>query len=453
VARLVAAQQFGDVVEQRRMSQRPANSKGGSRNTPTPTPEPTPNPEPFANRVAFDTLRFSGDDPEPVDADPVSALVDGRVPVPVLRQWSDALAAAGLFVEALQVHPGAERADVVRRAELAVLAEDHHAALTLLAELAAASTARTLQNPAGLPAGIRSRSQPLEAGSPWLELLTACARVQAGQHDLLPAVMTAAQRVQPSAGVSWVVALAAVAVGDLAQAAPAAVAARAGGCRDLRILAVSAADRAVDGDDWAAIELLRGAQRVALPDEDPAGLAVTLLDNAGFRDEAQRLSARAATDTSLSAPARAAWKAAARGVGAGHKQMFRRSMAAVGGIGTRRRENGENRRRAAASTDLTCRCYGSTGWIGENRVFYVARHLNQVLPAPVAGLQARLVRCRATKQTFLDFPERQFTLPVVSEVSPDGRAVRVDQFADPAADPEARPTPGMGVSLGMALPA
>jgi hypothetical protein len=71
----------------------------------------------------------------------------------------------------------------------------------------------------------------------------------------------------------------------------------------------------------------------------------------------------------------------------------------------------------------------------------------------VAGLPARLVRCRATKLTFLDFPERRITLPVVSEVTADVRTLQVDPFADPDADPEARPTPGMGVSLGMILPA
>jgi len=403
------------------MSQRPARSKGGSRNEPPAVPTPGPVPEP--------------------DPGPAVITKDGRIPVPVLRRWSDALAAAGLYPEALQVHPGVERSDVVRRAELAVLAGDSHAALTLLAELDTARTARTAH-----PA------RP-DTTSPWLELLTRCAEVLKGDHARLPEVIATARRVHPSAGVSWVLALAAIAAGDLAQAAPAAVAARAGGCRDLRILAVSAADRAVDGDDWAAIELLRSAQKVALVDEDPAGLAVDLLVSAGYRAAAQRLAARAATDTSLPTPARAAWRAAARRVGAGRKQVLRRATAAISSIGVRRRENAEDRQRAAAESDLTCRCYGSTGWIGEHRLTYVNRHLNQVLPAPVAALPARLLRCRATSQTFLDFPERQFTLPVVSEVAVDLPPAPVDPFADPNGDPEARPTPGMGVSLGMALPA
>jgi hypothetical protein len=428
------------------MSQRPAPDNGGSRNDPTPSSEPKPNLEPYATLASFDKLLSSGDR-DPATDDPLGSVVDGRIPVPVLRQWSDALAAAGMFSEALQAHPALERADVVRRAELAVLAGDHRVALSLLAELHDARTARTVQlNPGGL-----ARRVERESGNPWLELLTGCARVQAGEPGLLPEVVATARRVQTSAAVAWVVALAAVAAGDLDQASPAAVAARAGGCRDLRILAVSAADRAADGDDWAAIELIRGAQKVALPDEDPAGLAVDLLDRAGRREAAQRLSARAATDVSLPPAARAAWRDAASRVGAGHKQLWRRSMTAAGSIVTRRREQAEERRLEASLADLTCRCYGSTGWIGEGRQFYVSRHLEEVLPAPVAGLAARLVRCRATRQTFLDFAERQLTLPVVSDLSTDLRTLPVDPFADPDADPEARPTPGMGVSLGMAL--
>ena len=427
------------------MSQRPASDDGGSRNDPTPSPEPTPNLEPSDTFASFDELLSAGD-PVPGPNDP---LVDGRVPIPVLRQWSDALAAAGMFPEALQAHPAVERVDVVRRAELAVLAGDHLSALSLLAELRDARTARTAQvNHNG-----QARTAAAEAGSPWLDLLTNCARVLAGEPGLLPDVLANARRMQTSAGVAWVVALAAVAAGDLAQAAPAAVTARAGGCRDLRILAISAAERAKDGDDWAAIEMIRGAQRIALPDENPAGLVVDLLDRSGSRDVAQRLSARAATDASLPPASRASWQAASRRVGAGRKQLWRRSMTAAGSMATRHKEHAEERRVEAAQSDLTCRCYGSTGWIGEGRLFYVSRHLDQVLPAPVAGLPARLVRCRATKLTFLDFTGRQLTLPVVSDVSADVRTVRVDLFTDPDADPEARPTPGMGVSLGMVLPA
>ena len=63
---------------------------------------------------------------------------------------------------------------------------------------------------------------------------------------------------------------------------------------------------------------------------------------------------------------------------------------------------------------------------------------------------ARLVRCRATKLAFLDFPGRELTLPVAAEQT---RTLRVDPYQEPDADPEGRPTPGMGLSLGIALPA
>lgn len=377
------------------------------------------------------------------------AIPAGAVPLAVLRQWSDALAAAGLFGEALHVHPSAERADVVRRAELAVLAEDPHTALSLLAELADARTPRTAPVSApGLP-DAKVEGRP----SPWLDLLSCAARVLAGQHAVLPDVVRAAAAVQPSPGVSWVLALAAIAAGDLPEAAPAAVRARAGGCRDLRILAICAADRSIDGDDWAAIELVRGAQRVALPDEDPAGLVVDLLDRAGAREDAQRVAARAAADTSLPPPARSAWSAAARRVGAGRKQLLRRSMAAVADLAARRRDGSPEQWAVGSGAGLVCRCYGSTGWIGDSRLLYVDRHLDQVLPAPVAGMDARLLRCRATNLTFLDLPGRQLTLPVVSAPGPAVRGAVAGPFADPDADPGASPTPGMGVSLGMALPA
>jgi len=408
------------------MNQRPAPENGGSRNDPTPSTEPTPNlespatPAPFDELLSFDKLLSSGD-PDPAAENPVTVLVDGRIPVAVLRQWSDSLAAAGMFTEALQAHPAMERADVVRRAELAVLAEDHRTALSLLVELRDARTARTVQVDPDGHGGLAEA----ESGTAWLDLLTYCARVLAGEPGLLPDVLAAARRIQTSAAVAWVVALAALAAGDLNQAGAAAVTARAGGCRDLRILAISAADRAADGDDWAAIELIRGGQRIALPDEDPAGLVVDLLERAGLRDVAQQLSARAATDASLPAAARAAWQAASRRVGAGRKQIWRRSMSAAGSLSTRRREQAEQRRQEESLANLTCRCYGSTGWIGDSRMVYVSRHLHQVLPVPVAGLSARLVRCRATKLTFLDFPERRLTVPVVSDVGP---AVRSPQL-------------------------
>lgn len=410
------------------MEQRPLPGSGGS---------PTPNLELPATCELPATREPPGQ--------PGSALVDGQIPTPVLRQWSDALAAAGMFSDALQAHPAVERADIVRRAELAILAQDHLTALALLAELRDARTPRTTHAKAEGAAG----RDEAEYSSPWVDLLTHCARVLAGERELLPDVLVAARGVQTSAAVAWVVALAAVAADDLGEAALAALTARAGGCRDLRILAICAADRAADGDDWAAIEMIRGAQKVALPDENPALFVVRLLERAGLRDAAQRLSARAATDVSLPSSARAAWRDAARQVGAGRKQIWRRAMTAAGSILTRRREEAEERRHQESLRDLTCRCYGSTGWIGESRMFYVSRHLNQVLPAPVAGLSARLMRCPATKLTFLDFPERQLTLPVVSDVNAEVQIVPAGELADP----EARPTSGMGVSLGLGLPA
>jgi hypothetical protein len=378
------------------------------------------------------------------------ALVEGRVPVPVLRQWSDGLAAAGLFDEALRVQPAVERADVVRLAELAILAEDPHVALDLLAELREAQTPRTSAiNPAAMPG--RAKNGEPAGTSPWLDLLDAVARVLTGPTALLSDVLECTRWVQPSGAVSWMVTLASIAAGDLEEAARAAAKARAGGCRDMRILAVAAAERAVNGEDWPAIELIRVSQRVALPDEDPADLVVQLLDRTGHRSDAQRLAARAATDTSLPAPARAAWKAAARRVGAGRKELLRRSMAAAGSIGTRHRESAEQRRAEQSLSSLVCRCYGSGGWIGESRVYYVSRHLDQVLQTPVVGLDARLLRCRATNITFLDFAGRQLTLPVLTEVTPTARTPPPDPFSDPEADPETRPTPGMGVSLSLAL--
>jgi hypothetical protein len=423
------------------MSQRPV-AAGGSQPEPdrNTQPDSNPGPDPIeatenldatedVDSVAADLSAFlhpPGERVVDLEARPdpdedERALAEGRVPVPVLRRWSDALAAAGLYREALQVHPAVERSDRVRRAELAVLAEDPHVALELLAEM---------------------------ADRPWLDLLTAVARVLAGSGGLAD-VLECSGRVRPSAAVAWMVALAAISAGDLEEAARAAGQARAGGCRDLRIVAVAAADRAVRGEEWPAIELVRGAQRVALPDEDPAELVVEILDRTGHRAPAQRLAARAASDTSLPAPARAAWKAAARSVGAGRKQLLRRSMAAAGSFGTRHRESADRRAMEQSLAGLVCRCYGSTGWIGPERLPYVSRHLDLVLPAPVAGLDARLLRCRATNLTFLDLGERQLTLPVVTRTS--ARVLPVDPFADPDADPESRPTTGMGVSLGLAL--
>ena len=238
---------------------------------------------------------------------------------------------------------------------------------------------------------------------------------------------------------------------DLHQASIAAEGARAGGCRDLRMLAIQAAARASSGDDPTALLLVARALQSALPDEDPTGYVVELLVQAGFRDDAQRLAAAGAADGSQSAGARAAWKASARQVGASRKVALRRSLTSPGIVTGGLRERQRRRHRDQAMRDLTCRCYGSTGWIGESRMYYVSRHLSEVLPAPVAGLNARLLRCRAVNLTFLDFTERQLTLPVVSEVVPEAAGTGEPGFpAD--VDPEVLPTPGMGVSLGVVLP-
>ena len=101
-----------------------------------------------------------------------------------------------MLTEALQANPAVERADVVRRAELAVLAEDVGAALSLLAT------------------GTRRPRGPLEtepeSGGAWLDLLTYCARVLAEEAGLLPDVLAAARRLHTSPGVAWMVALAAL---------------------------------------------------------------------------------------------------------------------------------------------------------------------------------------------------------------------------------------------------
>jgi hypothetical protein len=377
-----------------------------------------------------------------------------EVPWPVLRQWSDALAAAGLFAEALRIYPAAERADVVRRAELAVLAGDHKLALKLLAELKAATSARTARTakPVRRGGGRPGKPEPARPVSPWLELLNRTALLLAGDYKALPTVVEAARRVQHSAGAAWVVALAAAAAGDLKRAATAAEQARAGGCRDLRMLAVLAADRAAEGADRAAFALVAEAQLTALPDEDPIGYVVDLLDRAGFRHAAQRLAAVGAGDPSQSVQLRASWKASARKIGAGRKQVLRRSLTTAGSLGERHRERQERRLQGVGLRDLTCRCYGSAGWIGPDRTYYVDHHLSEVLPAPVAGLQARLLCCRATGLTFLDLSERELTLPVVSELARDQQQQpAAGEPQRPESDPEAQPTPSLGVSLGNVL--
>jgi hypothetical protein len=61
---------------------------------------------------------------------------------------------------------------------------------------------------------------------------------------------------------------------------------------------------------------------------------------------------------------------------------------------------------------MICRCAGSTGWIGPNRIYYVDRHLKLVDPSPIPDLDARLLRCQLTGVRFLDLTDLQLTLPV-----------------------------------------
>ncbi|MBT0769721.1 hypothetical protein KIH74_12355 [Kineosporia sp. J2-2] len=377
--------------------------------------------------------------PPRADVVPPGLLRAGGPPPEVLRQWSDALAAAGLYTEALEVHPAIERVDVVRQAELAVLAGIHTTALDLLGELAAAKTERTRRTVAVL----KKDQDRAPAPSPWLELLARVAELLAGTGDL-DTVRTAAQRVQPSAGLDWIVALAAVSVGDLEAAAPRARAARDGGCRDLRMLTVAAADLARVGDYAQALRLTGQAQRIALPDEDPAALTVHVLQRCGFPQQARALAVAGVGDATLAPSFRTDWKAAASGAGASSLGVLGQRVKVHGRRAQRRVERRTREADAIAGYDLTCRCYGSGGWIGSSRLFYLEHHLHELLPAPVAGLDARLMICRATNLVFLDLVAREITLPV-----PAGTPAET-----PAPDAEeTSPTPGMGVSLGMALPA
>ncbi|GLY30080.1 hypothetical protein [Kineosporia sp. NBRC 101731] len=368
---------------------------------------------------------------------PPSVLRADGPPPEVLRQWSDALSAAGLYSEALDVHPALERADVVRLAELAVLAGIHTQAQELLRELNEAESERSRRN--GTVLGPDRPAPP----SPWLDLLARVAELLAGTGDLA-AVDAAASKVQPSAGMDWIVALAAVSVGDLLAAAPLARAARQGGCRDLRMLTIAAADEARQGQYAQALALTAQAQCIALPDEDPAALTVHVLQRCGFADAARALALAGVGDSSLSPASRADWKAAAASTGAGGLGLLRERVKAHGHRSRRRAERKAREAEAIASYDLTCRCYASGGWIGPSRHFYLQHHLHELLPVPVAGLDARLMICRATSLTFLDLVAREITLPVPS--TPPSTVLT-------SGTDEERPTPGMGVSLGLALPA
>lgn len=320
------------------------------------------------------------------------------------RRWSTALADAGLYPEALRVHPAAERADIVRRAELAVLAGNHKLALHLLSELKTRRTARV---------AVAARSDaPGPAETHWLELLTRYAQLLRGDGGRFDDVLGPAEPVRLPAQGAWVLALAGAAVGDLEPAAAAAASARAGGCRDLRIPAILAADRAAEGDDLTALDLLTGAVRRAVAGPDPVGFTLDLLDRAGLRADAQRLALLGAGDRSAPRPARTAWKSGARRVGTTRPRLLRSSLAAAVDPGEWPWRWPGRRLRDGARPDLTCRCYGSAGWIGAERMDYVSGHLSE-LPAPVVtGLRARLLGCRATNLTFLDLAEHRLTLPV-----------------------------------------
>lgn len=357
-------------------------------------------------------------------------------PAQMLRQWSDALAAAGLYAEALDAHPALERMDVVRRTELAVLAGHHELALDLLGELAEAASERTRRTVAPLKPELAVRV------SPWLVLLTRVAELLAGTGDLAT-VLDAAQRVLPSAGLDWIVALAAISMADLEVAAPLACSARDGGCRDLRMLTIAAAEHARRGEYGQALELTGQAQRIALPDENPAALTVQLLQRCGLGETARSLGLAGTADPALAPQFRADWRAAALSAGAARPVVLARRVRVHTRRGLRRAERLAREAELIAQYDLTCRCYGSGGWIGPVRSFYLEHHLHELLPAPVAGLDARLMICRATNLTFLDLTARQITLPV-----PAAPPAAPSTVAD-----EQQPTPGMGVSLGVALPA
>ncbi|GAA3595458.1 hypothetical protein GCM10022223_08260 [Kineosporia mesophila] len=419
------------------MSQRPANSPGNDQ--PSEPAESAPSgqsaqPAPTAQPVRSLVLPV-----RPGQIPPSVLRADGPPPE-VLRQWSDALSAAGLYSEALAVHPALERVDVVRLAELAVLAGIHTQAQELLRELNEGESERSRRNVTVLGPTGQDRAAP---PSPWLDLLGRVAELLAGTGDLA-AVNAAAAQVQPSAAMDWIVALAAVSVGDLPAAAVLARAARAGGCRDLRMLTIAAADEARQGQYSQALDLTAQAQRIALPDEDPAALTVHVLQRCGFADAARGLALAGVGDSSLSPASRTDWKAAAASTGAGGLSLLRERVKAHGHRPRRRIERKAREAEAIASYDLTCRCYASGGWIGPSRHFYLQHHLHELLPAPVAGLDARLMICRATSLTFLDLVAREITLPVPS--TPPSTVLT-------SGPDEERPTPGMGVSLGLALPA
>ncbi len=316
-----------------------------------------------------------------------------RYSAAVLRQWSDAFAGAGLFALALRMAPG-DPEDLFRRIELAVLAADHATALRLLKEHDAE----------------RDHAEPL---TPAVQMLVAVARAQAGDPTAWQHVQDAATALPASPWSSWMLALGGItmphlAVPHLDLAGPAARVAFEAGCRDPRLPVIAAAGVVADGDEltWdqcaEAVDLLEHSRRVQLPGEDSIGGLLDLMRRAGLDDRARSLAAFAATDRQVPRDVQNAWRTAAHDQ---HMHVPRRRLSLW------------NRpmhlpRRSPRHRDLICRCAGSTGWIGPDRLYYAAHHLKVVDAAPVPDLAAQLLRCPFTGVRFLDLNELELTLPV-----------------------------------------
>jgi hypothetical protein len=313
-------------------------------------------------------------------------------PASVTRRWSDALAGAGLFGPALIVYPQ-EEADLFRRAELAVLAQDPGSALQLLKEYD----------------DTRDEGQPAE---PAVVLLLAVARTQAGEATGWQEVTAAAQTQPGLLWTSWMVALAGLIGPQLPTAGPAAERALRGGCRDPRLPVIAAAAQIVDGDEltWQqcaeAVRLLEEARAVQLPGEDVVASTLDLLSRAGSDDRAANLAAYAVADEKVPREAQEAWREAAK------QRAIVVPRGRWLGLLPDRAAREQRQLMRELRRDLTCRCHGSTGWAGPERLNYVGKHLHEVDAQPVPGLAARLLSCRATGVRFLDLTQEQLTLPV-----------------------------------------
>lgn len=313
----------------------------------------------------------------------------------ILRRWSDAFAGAGLFSLALRVYPD-DHEYPIHRAELAVLASDHAAALRLLKEHDT----------------VRDHSVPAE---PAFVLLTAVARAQAGQPSAWQDVQNAAKALPATPWRAWMIALGGIAmphltVPHLGIAGPAARRAFEGGCRDPRLPVIAAAGVIADGErlTWEqcaeAVRLLEHSRRVQLPGEDSIGGLLDLLRRAGLVERAQSLAAFAAGDDQVAREVREAWRAAAH---AQHIHVPRRLSVRPG--------KPHLPHHTPKQRDIICRCAGSTGWIGPDRLHYLQHHLKLVDAAPLPDLTARLLRCQLTGVRFLDLIDLQLTLPVDAE--------------------------------------